>query len=96
MTVLVSLKKTPAGIVRAEAAMPYGPRAKKRAGVEVIRCAAGAFRGTGGVVRLRVSVDVVYDRSVIPRGAEFYLNETQAVEFARALLGPGYRIERAE
>ena len=93
MTALASLKKTPAGTVRAEAAMPYGPRAEKRTGVEVTRCAAGTFRGTGGVVRLRVSVDVVYDRSVQPRDAEFDLNETQAVELARALLGPGYRIE---
>lgn len=96
MTVLASLKKTPAGIVRAEATVPYGPRAEKRAAVEVTHCAAGTFRGTGGCARFRVSVDVVYDRSVQHRDADFDLNEAQAVEFARALLGSGYRVERVE
>lgn len=34
--------------------------------------------------------------SVSFSGAVFELDETQAVEFARALLGPGYRVERVE
>jgi hypothetical protein len=49
---------------------------------------------SGRSVSLRVSH--LRSSSVYALDGSMRFNETQAVEFARALLGPGYRIERVD
>lgn len=58
--------------------------------------ARGAVRGAQQFAIIESSISTIRPKSVTFTHASFELNETQAVEFARALLGPGYRVERVE